>query len=132
MNQELVRLVDDAAILKEEITTKTERLREINHQLASHAQYKDGAKTGYISGQHFTAKVQLKENTKWDQAALEELRAMIGDEEFFRVFKWTFEPKNAKTLAGALEFGEHKERIAAARTVTDGSPSVTFEKLEAC
>ena len=132
MTDNILVLVDEAAALKESIEAQTERLREINQELASQAEFKDGAKTGHISGTFYTAKVQLKENVKWDQAALETMRAKVGDSEFFKVFKWTFEPKSAKVLAGALEFGQHKEMIEAARTVTPGAPSVSFEKLESC
>lgn len=125
-------LVDRAALLKDKITTLTDELRQINETLAGTADFKPGSKTGHISGRHFAAKISLRENVKWDQPRLNEARAVMGDAEFFRVFKWTFEPVSAKTLAGALEFGQHAELIEAARTVTEGTPYVTFEKLESC
>ena len=125
-------LVDRAAVLKEQITALTDELRQINETLAGTADFKPGSKTGHISGRHYLAKIQLKEYTKWDQSRLNEARAVMGDAEFFRVFKWTFEPVSAKTLAGALEFGQFTELIEAARTVTEGTPYVTFEKMEAC
>lgn len=125
-------LVDRAAMLKESIAEMSEELRGINFQLAGQADYKEGSKTGHLIGRHYSAKVQLKENVKWDQAALNALRQTMGDEEFFKVFKWIFEPASAKTLAGALQFGQHGPLIEAARTVTPGTPYVTFEHLERC
>ena len=125
-------LVDKAAGLKETIADLTEQLREINLTLAEQAAYKPGSKTGHIAGGHYAAKIQLKEYTKWDQDALAAARAKMGDDEFFKIFKWTFEPKSAKTLAGALEFGQHGRLIEAARTITPGSPYIIFEKLESC
>jgi hypothetical protein len=124
------QMVDWAALLKEKIATQTEELRKVNLELVKQAEFKDGAKTGHAYGQHYSAKVQLKENVKWDQDKLAGIRSAMGDAEFFKVLTWKFEPKNAKTLAGALEFGQHKELIEGARTVTEGSPTVTFERLE--
>lgn len=125
-------LVDRAAALKEIIAEMTEDLRRINLTLAERAEFKPGSKTGHLAGRHFAAKVALRENVKWDQSALAAIRERMGDAEFFRVFKWTFEPLSAKVLAGALEFGQHGHLIAAARTVSDGAPQVSFEKLESC
>ena len=127
---ETAALVDQAALLKETITQETEDLRRINLILAERAEFQDGSKTGHLSGRHFSAKVQLKDNTKWEQPALETTRRLIGDDEFFKVFKQAYEPINAKTLAGALEFGRHAKVIAAARTVTPGAPYITFERME--
>lgn len=125
-------LVDQAAGLKETINDLTEQLRRINLTLAEQAGYKAGSKTGHLYGRHYVAKVQLKENVKWSQDALNLARQSMGDEEFFKVFKWTFEPKSAKTLAGALEFGQYGAIIASARTISEGGPYVTFEELESC
>jgi len=123
-------LVDKAAALKEEIAAATNELKEINLVLAEKAEFKPGSKTGHLTGRHYQAKIQLKEYTKWDQELLEKARKKMGDTEFFKVFRWTFEPKSAKTLAGALEFGSHAKIIESARTVTDGAPYITFEMME--
>lgn len=125
-------LVDQAAALKETITDLTEQLRRVNLTLAERADYKPGSKTGHLSGRRYVARVQRKDYVKWDQGLLHDAREVMGDVEFFRVFKWTFEPKNAKTLAGAMEFGTHAELIQSARTVTEGTPYITFERLEDC
>lgn len=125
-------LVDRAARLKEELTEKTEMLRQINLTLAERGEFKPGSQTGHLSGRHYQARIQLKDYTKWDQAKLADARQAMGDTEFFKIFKWIFEPISAKTLAGALEFGRHADLIAAARTVTAGAPQVSFERMEAC
>lgn len=125
-------LVDRAALLKEELAGKTEELRQINQTLAARGEFKPGSKTGHLIGRHYQAKIQLKENTKWNQELLSDARELMGDEEFFKVFKWNFEPKNAKALAGALEFALYAEFIEAARTVSPGQPSLVFEKMESC
>lgn len=129
---DLESLVDQAADLKETIAGLTERLRRINLTLAEKADYKAGSRTGHLAGRYYAAKVQLKEYVKWDQKLLADARRAMGDAAFFQVFKWTFEPQSAKTLAGALEYGQHGPIIEAARTVSEGDPYVTFEKLESC
>ena len=125
-------LVDRAAQIKEQSADAAEELRRINLILAERATYKPGSKTGHVTGRHFAAKVSLRENVKWNQEQLNDIRRAMGDAEFFRVFKWTFEPISSKLLAGALEFGQYAELIAAARTVTKGAPQVSFERLESC
>ncbi len=125
-------LVDLAASIKESIAEMTEDLRRINQVLAEKAAFKPGSKTGHLAGRHFAAKVSLRENVKWDQDVLANVRQAMGDAEFFRVFKWEFKPASEKVLAGALEFGQHGHLIAAARTITEGAPQVSFEKLESC
>lgn len=129
---DIAGLVDQAAELKEIIAGHTEDLRLINQALAEKAEFKAGSKTGHIAGRHYAAKVQLKEYVKWDQAALAEARRQMGDAEFFKIFKWTFEPQSAKALSGALEFGRHGALIEAARTISPGSPCIIFEKMESC
>jgi hypothetical protein len=56
----------------------------------------------------------------------------MGDGEFFRVFRWTFEPVSKKTLDAALEFSGHAEAIRAAFTVKPGAPQFTFALMEDC
>jgi hypothetical protein len=123
-------LVDQAAQLAVEVNQKTEELRGLKVRLAELAEFKEGKKTGHITGNHFQATVSLKENVKWDQKALESLRSDIGDEEFFKIFKWTFEPHSKKVLDGAMDFGPYKLIIAKAFTVSPGSPQVTFKPME--
>ncbi|UQZ90856.1 hypothetical protein C4J81_17225 [Deltaproteobacteria bacterium Smac51] len=127
---ETAALVDMAAAIKEEITTQTEKLRQINLILVDRAIYKSGSKTGYAAGRHYSAKVQIKENESWDQEKLEAARTKMGDVDFFRVFKWDFRPVSAKILSGAIEFGAHAELLKAARTIKPGAPQVSFDLLE--
>jgi hypothetical protein len=124
-------LVDMAGKLHEEIEQKTKELKDIKSKLAEQAEYKPGVKTGHIYGQAYSATVQLKEYVKWDQQVLDNLRLKMGDIEFFKVFKWEFEPISKKLLDGALEFGQYGADIRTAFTTTAGSPQISFKKLEA-
>jgi hypothetical protein len=128
--EEPASLVDRAAALKERLDDMTEELRRLNLVLAEKAVYKPGSRTGRLLGRRFAATVHLKEYVKWDQDFLNGVRQALGDEEFFKIFKWTFEPRNAKALAGALEFGRHGRLVDAARAVTPGRPQVAFDRLE--
>lgn len=123
-------MVDRAAWLKERANQLTQELRELNLCLAGRGLFLPGASTGYVYGHCYRAKIQLRENIKWDQTLLTSARAQMGDDEFFRVFKWVYEPHSAKILAGALDFGRFGDLLGAARQVSAGAPGVTFEKIE--
>jgi hypothetical protein len=127
---ENLSLVDLAGKLHEEIDVKTKELKEIKAKLAKAAEYKPGSKTGHIFGDNYSATVQLKEYVKWDQTALDTLRQTMGDEEFFKVFKWEFEPQSKKVLDGALEFSAFGADIKKTFTVTQGAPQISFKRLE--
>jgi hypothetical protein len=128
----LTELIDRAGVIHAEIAQKTLELRDLKTVIAKMASYKEGSKTGHIDGELFSATVQLKENVTWDQNKLEALRVLMGEEEFFKVFQWKFEPKSKKILDGALEFGQFGNQIREAFTVSPGSPQLSFKKLESC
>ena len=123
-------LVDEAAALHEEIAAKDKRLKELKRTLAEMAVFKDGSKTGHVFGTRWHATVGLKETVKFDQAALATLRADMGDREFFRVFKWSYEPVSKKELDGAIAYGEFGEAIKRTFSVSPASPQVTFKPME--
>lgn len=132
MEPEHVALIREGAGLKNEIDSKTKRLREINKQLAELAEYKAGSKTGSLVGAGYKVKVQLKETISWDQDKLDDTRQCLGDEVFFKVFKWKFEPQSKKDLDGFLEYADEKYRspILGAMTVKPAQPQVKYERLE--
>jgi hypothetical protein len=127
---EFQTLVDYAAKLHEEISAKDKELKEIKKKLAEKAEFKEGSKTGHVFGVRWHATVALKEAIKWDQDALRALRLAIGDEDFFKIFKFIYEPVSKKALDGAIDFGLHGEDIKKAFTITPGSPQVTFKPME--
>ena len=123
-------LVDRAGALHDEISAKDKELKELKLRLAELADYKEGSKTGHVFCDKFHATVALKENVKWDQKALEALRIKMGDANFFKVFRWIFEPQSKKVLDGAIDFGEFGSEIKKAFTTSPGSPQVTFKPME--
>ena len=130
---EISELIKTGAQLKAEIDSKKIQLAEINRQLAKIAQYKEGSQTGHIYTEHYHVKVALKKNVKWDQKKLSEARSLIGDEKFFKVFGWKFEPKNKGVLDGFIENADEQytSSVLAAMTVSEGSPTVTYEEIGA-
>lgn len=125
------KLAQEGAQLRAEIDQKTTRLRDINKTLAENAEFKNGGKTGQIITQHVKVKVQLKETVKWDQDKLSQFKSAVGDSSFFQIFKPEYKPISKKVLDANLELGEFADGIKWAMTVTEASPSVTYELLEA-
>jgi hypothetical protein len=128
--EDLSDLIDRAGALDVEVKRKTEELRSMKARLAELAEYKEGSKTGHAFGGRFKITVSLRENVKWDQEALNRLRDAMGDEEFFKVFEWAFEPRSKKLLDGAIEFGRFGEAIKGTFTTAPGAPQVTFKPIE--
>jgi hypothetical protein len=123
---------DRAGQLHEEIRRKTEELSELKAELAREAVYKEGCRTGHLAGNVFAVTVQLRETVKWDQKALESLRGEMGDGDFFKVFRWTFEPDSKKALDAALEYSPWARKIRDAFKASPAAPSVTFKRMEDC
>ncbi len=122
-------MLQEGARLKAEIAAATERLRQINQAVAGAAQFKDGAKTGHVVAGGVRAKVSLRDNVRWDQERLLQLRQFCP-EAFERAFKAEFKPASAKGLqeAMAMDAG-FAEGVEWARTVSPGAPQVDYEIL---
>lgn len=127
----LADAVDRAAGLKARATAITEELRQLNLFIAEKAEYKEGQQTGHAAGAHFIAKVQRRENVKWDQGKLEAVRAEVGDESFWGPFTFEIKPRPARDFTAKLAAlpPEAVAAVMAARTATPGAPAVTYEEL---
>jgi len=127
---ELAELLREGEALKRAIADDTKRLRNINQQVAAAAQFKGGAKTGHAVAGGIRAKVTLRENTRWDQGRLAQLKAW-HPELFRNAFASEYKPLSAKALeavAGANP--DFAQGVTWARTVSDGAPQVEYELLE--
>lgn len=124
---DLKEFIDEGARLKSEIQEHQTRLREINKILADSLEF-NGKKSTKAEGYSFVANVSLKESISWDQEALNQSRAKLGDEEFFKLFKWEFKPRAKKELDGFLNHNPNAEAIRQAMTIKPGAPSVTYKE----
>ncbi len=131
----LAELLKEGLALKTEIAQRQNRLHEINRVLADAAEYKPGSSTGRVAAGGILARVTRRQNTKWDQAALSAACQKIGAPLFKKAFTYEFKPIDARTLRAWLSSDdtpdEAKQLIEAARTITDGLPSVTYEVADA-
>lgn len=125
-------LIAEGASLKATVEALQSRLREVNAALAEFADFPEGRNTARIAGAGYEVKIQRRENVKWDQAKLEAVREAMGNDEFFSVFAWKFEPKSKKALDGFLGYGDpsYASMIEDARTVSAGAPQVTYEPID--
>lgn len=131
MQEQIESLIEEGAMLKEEVQAKTQRLREIGAILAEQAQFPEGKNTAHIVGCRFKATVQKKETISWDQDALGQARFGLGDNEFFGLFGWEFKPKAKKDLDGFLKHSPKAELIRSAMIIKQATPAVSFAALEA-
>lgn len=122
-------LMKEGAQLKAQIDQMAERLREINKTLAEKAEFKDGKKTAHLFAPGIKATVQLRENIKWDQDRLAEVKKHFAW--FDTVFKSEYKPKSSKELTVAMaKSAEFEKAVAWARTITPAAPGVTYETIE--
>ena len=122
-------LIKEGAQLKAQIDQLSIRLREINNTLAQKAEFNDGKKTAHLFAPGIKATIQLRENVKWDQARLLEVKKHF--DYFDSVFKAEFKPQSAKELTVAMaKSAEFEKPVEWARTITPGAPGVTYETIE--
>jgi hypothetical protein len=122
-------LIKEGAQLKAQIDRLSERLREINKTLAEKAKFEDGKKTAHLFAPGIKARIQLRENVKWDQARLLEVKKHFAWLD--SVFKSEYKPKSSKELTVAMaKSAEFEKAIEWVRTITPAAPGVTYEIIE--
>jgi hypothetical protein len=116
--------------LKIQIQAMTEELRGINLELSRAAEYRNGSKTGHLLEAGIKVTVQLKENIKWYQDRLAQVKTLLPDV-FNDTFVYEFKPSSTKALESAMkENAEFAKAIAWSREIKPGAPQVIFEKIE--
>jgi len=131
-NATLDRLIAEGAAIKTRMDADKSRLAEIHATLQGMALFPDGKNTAHLVGAGFDVKIARKANIKFDQAKLESLRVRMGNDGFFKVFKWEFKPVGQKQLDAFTAYGnpEWVSILNDAITITPGAPSVTYTPLE--
>lgn len=124
---EIEKLVQEGAKLKASIDEQTKRLREINGTIAQAAEFEDGKKTGHLVCTGYKVKVVLRDNVKWDQDKLAQVVQLIPSAA--GCFKTELKPDNKKLDAAIAKSEDLEKAINWARTVTPGSPTVTYEEV---
>lgn len=128
----LDELAREYAANKAKADALTARNAEIAESLAAAAAFKDGSNTGHLSAGGFNITITRKFNTKWLAEKLEDARAKLTDELFFKVFAWRYEPRSKKELDGFLKFAapDFRAVILAAMETSPGKPSVKLEVMQ--
>ena len=123
--QILEEMIKHGAELKASITDQTRQLREINLGLEKALEF-NGKKSTSVTAAGFNVKVAKRDNVKWNQKRLTEIREHFSDT-FNESFRTEFKPI-AKALANADP--EFTKAIDWCRTIKAGAPTVTYESLE--
>lgn len=122
-------LIREGAQLKAHIDQLSIRLREINNTLAERAEFSDGKKTAHLFAPGIKATIHLRENVKWDQARLLEVKKHFAW--FDSVFKVEYKPQSSKELTVAMaKSAEFEKAVEWARTITPAAPGVTYDTIE--
>lgn len=133
--KDITELLREGYQLKARMAADKERLAQINAAIAGMATFSGACKTARLAASGYVAKVQRKETVTWDQKALWKAVQVMGVPEFKKAFTFEYKPKSAKELNAYMAApdtpDEYRKLIDAARTVKEGSPSVTFEFVEA-
>lgn len=124
------KMVVRGAELKIQIKAMEEELKSINEALAKIADFRNGAKTGTILESGIKVTVKLRENVKWFQDRLHQVRSLLPDQ-FQNAFTTEFKPASSKDLKAAMEENEQfAKAVEWAREVKPGAPTVTYERIE--
>lgn len=130
IQMDVEQLVQKGATLKAQITELSEQLKAIDIELAGKADYKPGSKTGHMVAGGFKVTVSLKDNVKWDQIKLLQIKELLPDA-FSASFIPEYKPASAKALDAVIKQDENfAKAISWAREVTPGKPAVKYEALE--
>jgi len=122
------KLLQEAFLLKQEINSRTARLREINLELARTAPFPASKRSTELIAGTIKARIQLRQNIRWDQEKLAKVKTCFNH--FPDVFKTEYKPKSQKTLDIAMVNPDFARAVEWARTVTDGAPSVQYERID--
>jgi len=124
-------LILEGAALKNEIDSKTARLRLIHLRLAESARFENGKKTALLSGAGYRVKVRLYENIAWDQEKILKFREYVPEEKFGELFKAVYEPTSRKEIDGFIAHADEElsNGLKWCMSVKPGAPQVTYEKL---
>ncbi len=126
---DLKTLINEGAMLKNQIDAMKGRLDEINAMLSECADFSK-SNTAHLVGDGVSATLTRKMNTRWNQVGLNALRMEMGDGAFFDVFAWEFKPTAKKDLDAALKYSPHASKIKDCMTTSPGKPSVKYEIVE--
>lgn len=130
VEQSVKDMVVRGAELKIQMKAMEEELRAINHELARIATFKPGSKTGTLLESGIKVTVSLRENVKYLQDRLLQVRELLP-EEFSRSFVYEFKPESSRTLESVMKENEQfAKAVSWARQVKEGAPYVTYERIE--
>jgi hypothetical protein len=127
--ENLEQLIQEGASLKSQRDALDAHLKQINQQISGLMDF-NGKKTAHAFSAGHKVTVQLRENVRWDQTKLEQVRESIGNDEFLTIMRPEWKPRSKKDLDGYLAHGQHAEGFRWAMEVREGAPLVKYEALE--
>jgi hypothetical protein len=123
----LEEMIDRCGELAAEKSAIEREMQGYRKAIADAAAFAAGSRTARLAGGRYTAKVELKEEVRYDKDSLMKAMDAMGREDFRRLFKWEFAPAVRKPeLDAYIRHGAHGPLVEAARVVRMMSPAVSF------
>lgn len=130
MPEAIKDLVVRGSELKLQIQNMTKLLHDINTELVKVAEFKNGSKSGHLFEAGIKVTVQVKENIKYLQDRLMQLKDLVP-EAFNEAFVYEYKPASSKALLAAMkENADFAKGVEWSRQITPGAPYVTYEKID--
>jgi hypothetical protein len=120
-------MIDRCGELAAEKSAIEREMQGYRRAISEAASFEGGSRTARLAGGRYTAKVELKEDVRYDKDSLTKAMEAMGREDFRRLFKWEFAPAVRKPeLDAYIRHGAHGALVGAARVVRPAAPSVSF------
>ena len=126
-NVSIEELVDRCGQLARDKAALEKEMSALRKRIVGLAEFEGSSKTARLAGRLFVAKVEKKEEIKYDRDALAAASEVIGEETFSRFFDWEYVPAAKKAEIDAfIKMDPNGGMIAAARKYREMASSVSF------
>lgn len=121
------RLIEKGMKLRCAVDTLKRELDSVNRDIVALAEFPEGKNTAWVLGSCGKARVVNRVYDKWDQARLDEIRGIMGEDAFGVLFRRVWEPVSRREVQGFLSHGpaEYAELLRGALS-TKVTPAVSF------
>ncbi len=129
-SEHLSYLIQEAYFLKQEKERIESKLKNLYESIITFANFSEGKKTVTLPSQlALTAKVSIRESLKWNQEKLCNLKNVMGEHQFSKLFKSEYKHNSKQVLDNFIDYAPKKLKEPLLDSFTiQSSYSVSIEK----